>query len=214
MAQCTAKSKQSGQRCKKDAIPGRVVCHMHGGRSPTGIASPQYKHGRYSRGMPVRLRARYEQATTDPKLLELREEIALLDARAGDLLSRVDTGESGALWRELMQARAMLLAARRAGNAEEQAEALNAILDLINQGHTDYRAWSEVGSVLEARRRMVESERRRLVEMQQMITSEQAMLLIGAIGGIVKAHVPDKIALAAISQDIRSLLSAEEAGQS
>lgn len=31
---CTAKSKQSGERCSKYAIPGGNVCHMHGGNAP------------------------------------------------------------------------------------------------------------------------------------------------------------------------------------
>ena len=49
-----------------------------------------------------------------------------------------------------------------------------------------------IGGVLEQRRRLVESERKRLVEMQQTLTVEKAMLLIGAIGGIIKAHVHDR----------------------
>lgn len=31
---CTAKSKQSGQRCKRRPIPGGHVCVMHGGKAP------------------------------------------------------------------------------------------------------------------------------------------------------------------------------------
>ena len=38
MAQCAAKSKQSGERCKKDAVASMSVCHIHGGKSLTGIA--------------------------------------------------------------------------------------------------------------------------------------------------------------------------------
>jgi hypothetical protein len=32
--QCTAKSKQSGQRCKRTPIPGASVCKFHGGGAP------------------------------------------------------------------------------------------------------------------------------------------------------------------------------------
>lgn len=32
--QCTAKSKQSGERCKRRPIPDGTVCVMHGGKSP------------------------------------------------------------------------------------------------------------------------------------------------------------------------------------
>lgn len=33
-AQCHAKSKQSGQRCQRPAIPGGTVCRFHGGEAP------------------------------------------------------------------------------------------------------------------------------------------------------------------------------------
>lgn len=36
---CTAKSKQSGQRCKRRPIPGGHVCVMHGGKAPQVQAS-------------------------------------------------------------------------------------------------------------------------------------------------------------------------------
>lgn len=32
--QCTAKSKQSGERCKRYPVPGGTVCVIHGGRTP------------------------------------------------------------------------------------------------------------------------------------------------------------------------------------
>lgn len=32
--QCTAKSKGSGNRCKRRPIPGGAVCVMHGGKAP------------------------------------------------------------------------------------------------------------------------------------------------------------------------------------
>ena len=33
MSQCTAKSKRSKERCRRWALRGKSVCHMHGGRS-------------------------------------------------------------------------------------------------------------------------------------------------------------------------------------
>lgn len=207
MRECGAKTRQGGV-CKQPALPnGR--CHYHGGKSLAGLASPTYQTGRYSKALPARLAARYATAEADPRLLELRDEVALTDARLADLLGRVDTGESGALWQALQTLRMDVLAARRVGDTVRQAAALNALLDTIGQAHADYRAWTEIGGVLEQRRRLVESERKRLVEMQQTLTVEKAMLLIGAIGGIIKAHVQDRHVLAAISNDIQSLVSAD-----
>ena len=212
MPYCGAKTRTGGT-CTQPAMQnGR--CRMHGGKHPKGLASPHYKTGKYSRYLPARLTARYEEAVSDPALLELRGDIALTDARLADLLSRVDTGESGALWQALQALRLDVITYKRAGDTVKMAEALNALLDTIGQAHADYRAWAEIGAVLDQRRRLVESERKRMVEMQQTLTVEKAMLLIGAIGGIIKAHVDDRTVLAKISADISALVAAEPGARS
>lgn len=97
--QCHAKTR-SGAPCRGQAmLNGR--CRMHGGATPAGVALPHFRTGRRSRDLPARLAARYQEARSDPQLLELREGIALVDARIADLLARVDAGESGARWRAL-----------------------------------------------------------------------------------------------------------------
>ncbi len=206
MPLCAAK-RTDGQPCKAQAIRGKRVCRVHGGMTPSGIASPHYKDGRYSKVLPARLAARYQEAQQDGALLELRDEISLVDSRLSDLLSRVDTGESGALWAKLMQARVDLIAAKRANDIQGQGEALTLILDLISQGHADYRAWAEVGGALEQRRKLVESERKRLIEAQQTITTEQAMLFVNAVLSSVRGHISDRVTLSAIQSDIMQLLN-------
>ena len=88
--QCTARSKRSGERCRKHAMRGRTVCLAHGGRTPRGVASPHFKTGRYSRSLPGHLLAAYEEALRDPRLLSLRDEAALIDAMINELLSQID----------------------------------------------------------------------------------------------------------------------------
>src|SRR4051812_32142589 len=104
--ECGARMR-GGTPCHLAPMPnGR--CRMHGGATPRGPALPQFKHGRYSRSLPTRLAAQYEAAQSDPVLMELRDEIALNDARLADLLGRVDTGESGSLWGAAAKAHAAL----------------------------------------------------------------------------------------------------------
>lgn len=66
--------------------------------------------------------------------------------------------------------------------------------------------WPDVVAIMEQRRKLVESERKRLVDMQQMITTEQAMLLIAAISDAVRRHVDDRTILAAISADVARII--------
>jgi hypothetical protein len=63
--QCTAKSKQSGERCKNFASKGKSVCRIHGGRS-TGAKTREGKqrqknaswmHGERSKEATVERRA-------------------------------------------------------------------------------------------------------------------------------------------------------------
>jgi len=208
MPQCTAKSKQSGERCKRNATPGRNVCYYHGGATPRGFALPQTKTGKRSKDLPTRLLATYEQSLDDPELLELRDDLALLEARLRDLLGRVDTGESGQAWRLADSAYRAMEKALADSDDVAYAAAFANLGQVIKRGLADYAAWDEVNKLLDQRRRLVESERKRLVEMQAVITTERLMLLITAIAGVVKQHVDDRHKLNAIQNDIQGLLVA------
>ena len=206
---CTANAKQSGERCRRRATPGKEVCVIHGSRTPAGIASPHTIHGRYSTALPGRLLERYRVALADEVLLEQRDEVAVLEARLVDVLGRVESGESGAVWIRLGKQLAAYRAARRSGESGTAAAALAELEDLVDRGLADYAAWSEIRSLIEQRRRLVESERKRLVELQQMITTEQAMTLLAAVADTVRTHVTDRDALAAISADLGRLVAVQ-----
>ncbi len=208
MAKCGAKTK-NGKSCKSYPMPnGR--CRMHGGKSLAGIGSPNFKTGRYSRYLPERLIERYQESSNDSELLALRSEIALTDTRLADLLSRVDTGESGVLWKSAQSVFLDLIAANASSDREKGTTALNDLNRILNLGVDDYLAWDEIGKMLEQRRKLVESERKRLTDMEQMITAERAMVLLSAVVAIIKEHVTDRKALSAISTDIGQLISTRD----
>src|SRR5215510_602551 len=101
MARCTAKSKRSGNQCRGSAMQGRDVCYYHGGPTPTGYGLPQTKTGRYSKYLPIKLAQRYEVALANKDLLSLRDDVGIAEVRLTELLQHLNTGESGALWRDL-----------------------------------------------------------------------------------------------------------------
>ena len=205
--QCQAKAKSTGEQCKRRAVAGKLVSTVHGGLTPGGIASASYKHGRYSKYLPARLAGRYEEAAADPDLLVLRQDIALVDARLADLLKRVDKGESGHLWRDLKVTWEKLEAAT--DDKDARTEALRMIRELIKRGASDSATWSEIHGTIDQRRKLVESERKRLVEMQQVITAERAMVMLSVILDIIKTHVTDRNTLASISEEIRRLTTVD-----
>lgn len=134
----------------------------------------------------------------------MREEIALLDSRLADLLARVDSGKPGALWTDIEKAWRVYRSSNDPVKASEAALTINSIID---DGVSDYMAWTEISNVIEQRRKIAESERKRLVDMQQQLTAEQAMLLVGALLDSVKTNVKDRDALTAIQADFIRLTS-------
>lgn len=184
-------------------------CRLHGGKTPKGIAAGSFKHGRHSKDLPARLAQSYQEALQDPNLMALRDDIALIETRLYDLLKRVDSGESGKLWRDSQSAYKDLVKALRAQDTKEINNALFELDLLLQKGVSDYAAWDEVSKTLEQRKRLIESERKRLVESQQMITNDRLMVLIAAITDTIRRHVPDRGTLVSISGDISRLLAAQ-----
>ena len=207
--QCKAKSKSTGERCRRYAVKGYEVCQVHGGATPRGIANPNTKHGRYSKDLPTRLAGKYKEAQADPDLLNLRSEISLVDARTAELIQQVDTGESGRIWHAVRDTYKELNLAIQTNDSSWMLKCLTTLDSLISAGTRDYAVWREISANIEQRRKLVESERTRLVQMQQMITSERAMLLIAAVVDIVRENVDDTKVLRAISADVGKLITVD-----
>ena len=206
MKTCGARTKHDGTPCERSPVRGRTRCRLHGGKSLAGIACSQYRSGRYSAYLPERLRARYEQAEGDAELLSLKSEVALTDARLIDLLARVDTGESGQRWAHLKKAHEEFKVSRLARDMPKMNVALAKMERTIAQATDDRAAWMEIGELVEQRRRLTESEHKRMVALQQMMSAEEAMALTHRVVDIVTRHVTDRQALSAIVVEMRTLV--------
>jgi hypothetical protein len=60
--------------------------------------------------------------------------------------------------------------------------------------------WDGISALVEHRRRLVESERKRMVELGQMITAAEATALVLQLLDVVRRHVLDRVALAAMAR--------------
>ncbi|QIN79608.1 hypothetical protein GBA65_14965 [Rubrobacter marinus] len=215
VVQCKAKSKRSQERCKKDAVVGRDVCHIHGGKSAIGAGSGTFKDGtssKYGRVLAGGTLELYEARRNDEAHWELREEVALVDARIGDVLGRMRLGESGAAWSELVELWKQFERTQTERDASTAGRCLQQIGRIVKGGAEDQAAWDEVGRLVEQRRKLAESERKRVVEMQQIVTQQQAFALVGAIVAVVREHVPERERLAAISSGIARLVHQDVSG--
>lgn len=181
-------------------------CRMHGGKSLKGPQLPQYKDGRYSKYMPARLSERYTIALADEKMLEQREEIALLGTRLQELLGQLtDMSQRDALWQKLGKLWGELMTAAREGKKEKQQETANEIEALINGAPNDTAVWLEIQEVIEQRRKVVESERKRMVEAQEFVSVEQAMMVAHFLMDSINRHVSNNDEKRAIQADLISV---------
>lgn len=212
---CKATSKRSGKQCKKDAVVGREVCHIHGGKSAVGAGHPNYKDGTHSKYAAVfsgEALEHYERAVDDPRYIELKNEIALFDALIIQELMEAKLGQGGALWEELGEVWTRFQEAQPAKDATTAGRCLRRMGEIIGEGVGRHAAQSQAVDLVERKRKLTDTERRRIVEERQTITQAKAIALVGAVVASVRKHVDDRETLAAISADIAGLVHQDAAG--
>ncbi len=208
---CNATSKQSGQQCRRAVTPGRSVCHYHGGSSPRGLAHPNTTHGRYSRDVPTRLISRYEQALADPELLSVRSDVAVLQALINEKLAKLEGSESQPAWERLQNQMVSFGATWKAeGRTDAERDAdIGAMLETLQRGVGEAAILSEVRSLMQQRAKLAHQEHGRLVDLQQFMTVERAMLIAAALADVVKRHVGDQDTLRLIHADFVKALEGQ-----
>ena len=149
---CTAHSKRDGRPCRQPAMRGKTVCKMHVGKSKSGMAHGNYKHGRYSKVLPVRLQRSYEQATNNPQLLSVRHDLAACEALLVEAFGRLDTGESGQVWSDLREALTAFEKAEVRRDPDAMDEQLATIRTLIRRGHGEADVIEDIRALLRANR--------------------------------------------------------------
>jgi hypothetical protein len=205
---CGALTRQ-GTACLQPAMRnGR--CRMHGGKTPRGAELPQFSHGRYSKAIPDRLSMRYEEALSDAERHDLRDEIALSEAKIDDLLAGMGRGESDSILLLMRDKERQMRAAEARGDSERAGRRLREILTLIRCGGDESLAWKDVDGWIARKTRTVEADARIAATKQQMISVEEMMALIGLILSAIRRHVPDQSVRNALAQEIRAAAELED----
>jgi hypothetical protein len=102
--QCTAHSKQTGERCQRIAQRGFNVCYYHGAhRQPhcnLGVTHPNWKHGRYSKVLRGRdsIGRKMVASLGDPARPRLLWEMMMAEALIDDVITAyADTADFATL---------------------------------------------------------------------------------------------------------------------
>ena len=209
---CGAKTR-AGTPCKRAPMAnGR--CYLHGGPTPKGIASPHFKHGRRSKYLPQGLMKDFKEAMRDPELMSLRPDVALWDARIEELLRDItEHGETIANWTALELKLNEFERSRQTGDAEKAAKGLMALSQMIRSGAAQKDIWLELGKAMEAKRRLSETEARRMERERLVMTVEEGAILVSTLASIVLKYVTDRQILTLIQEDMARMLPAGTGGR-
>ena len=206
--QCTAISRRSGERCKGPAVLGSSTqkCRMHGGvANAVGTRNGNFKHGRHSKYLPSQLENLYEEAVTNPELLELGDHIALLESRVQEILSGLADGEPVPRWSAVIAAFGELETELLCGDVARITPALEKWHKLLDAGKQWDRSWDEIQGTLEQLRKLTDTEVKRKKELSQLVPVERVTVLMMAVANAVKRNVTNPIEIEAVHREIAML---------
>ncbi len=173
-----------------------------------GLASPTYKGKGYSRYFPRKKLAEiYVRSYDDPELTRLRKDLALVETRLGELIQSLSSEQSGTLWKQLRKKQLELK--RSKPNSAKATKLLKEIGELIQRGSSDHFIWKEIGQQIELRRRLLDSETKRLLVAHQVMTAEEVKMLVDAVANLIREHVKDRQTLQKISEGLVGFIDVE-----
>lgn len=205
-------------RCNRQAVVGLSVCSLHGGGygKTKGVKNIRPHPVKESNNILIQeaslvatgreikrtntfkseeLATRYEEALSDPELVALRRPLALTSARIQQLLGRVEDGVTTELWTKAMSEFTELRIAMKNDDELEVQKHMTALHEIFDRVEHDYKSWQQVFEALELQRKLSESERKRLLEMRQFITAEEAMKMVRGLTAAIYKIVQDPLQL-------------------
>jgi len=205
---CGAKlRKKPGQFCLAWPIRGTKRCRLHGGLTPSGFASPHFRHGKYSRHLSGAFAEAFATRLDDPELLSLRDDIAIADTRLLELVGQAQSDSSAANWkrcgelvREYDRIKADTIEATE--KYKLQAPIMVELWSLIYAGEIAEQKWEEARKQNLFKSRLIDSERKRMVEAGLMIAIDDARGLVANLCHLIRDHVHDPEILTLLSDGI------------
>ena len=216
---CGAKTR-SGGKCRNFPSEGKARCDLHGGASPQGKASRSFKHGRYSKHLPTRLAARYDDLLADVGLRHLHDEIALITVRLQDVAETLSGDPNSHTWDSLKEHMIALRQIDELGNRVslegkvclqrvrpdlfelpiedveqtlriEREEALESVEQFILEGAKEGETWKELLQLIDQRRRLVLVETARRRADRDAVPIEEVMTLVAGFAALAQ-EIPDE----------------------
>lgn len=201
----------TGDQCMRRPNDQTGYCFQHSDTALIGSTSSD-RRNRYELSIPRTL-LDLTKGFAEEDFYGLRDEIEVLDLRTRDLLERLPEDTLLSYLEEIVEKMRLLdsmleLAESSSGSTRSAIEqTFEELRTLVESAADDRRTWRDILDVIEQRRKLVESERKRAVEAQQIITQRQAAVLLQNILDIINRHVTNRTAKASIAADLSKLAS-------
>lgn len=203
----------NGSVCKRYPSSQNGMCKEHG---KVGVQLAQHnaieitaRNSRYSGVLTKELLDFDSAAEMDADFYGLSPEIRVIDARTRQLLASLpeDTlAEKLDAIIEKMDELITLFSNADVPTLEVVGRSMiKDLQSLIATIRDDRMTWQDILTVIDSRRKLVESERKRAIEAQQIITQKQAALLMQLLLDIINRHIQDPGVKNAIAADITRL---------
>jgi len=189
---CGAKLRKSNppRYCQRYPMPnGR--CHLHGGKSPKGLASATYQGKGFSKYFPSKKLGKiFARSFEDPELTRSRKDLAIVETRLVELIQSLNTQQNGSLWTQLRSKHRELK--RSKPTSTKAANLFKEIGELVERGSNDSLIWNEIAKQIDLRRRLLDSETKRVFTAHQIMTGDDVRMFIDAVASLIHEHVKDR----------------------
>ncbi len=181
---------RKGKPCEARPM-GNGKCAVHGGKVKRGSEHPNYKGAGYSQHLPTRMQERFEESASGPgnDRRNLDQDLDLIYTRITELFERIDIAVSETFVDEVGTIAGRLDIALQGGNPNKVAELMAQLLAMVADTRQDFLVWGEIVSLLEQRRKTMDSIGRLEERAGRMVHVSRVLILTGAIGLIIKEEV-------------------------
>jgi hypothetical protein len=206
--------KTDGNRCRNPVRTGWNVCPFHGAGRELKPGGKPPTTGRFSKHLPTRFLEEYEAQLNDPEYLTLTNEMALVDSRVAELLTMLDGADTRVAWAKIRGV-AYQLSVMSAMPANTTIEEFKAAIDTQKQAlyeaiairTQDHELWDSIKDMVEQRRKLADTERRRILDARKYLTLTEANAMLAFVVDAVMKNVSSGKERLAIAEQFKKLNS-------
>lgn len=159
--------------CRVSPTERGRCARSHGGNRMNGNFAGTGRAKLYAKSLSGKLQDSYIQAVTDPEFLSVAPEIAALASRSAEIMDRLGDTDYVVVQAGIRRSVRDMRRASTDDSMHGMLVAADEIESHLSAVTEDRRRWDEIGAISGRLGKLVETERRRIVEAQQMITVQE-----------------------------------------